>query len=741
MESLRHPSVPSGRDVLLHALESFSKEDFSARLPLYLDGVDEEVVVAFNAAAAANERFSAQARRIEERMRQVERERGELERARAALAEQATQLALDMRHKSEFLANMSDELRTPLSSMLILAKLLADNDGDNLTAKQVDYAQTIYAAGTELLSLVDDILDLASIESDRIALDIGDERFQDLRDYFRRAFRQAARDRHVAFDVALAADLPAAMRTDGRRLRQILKNLLSIVFKVARGGSVRLRIAPLASPAAAGLPPGQQGIAFEVYHQADGSIGGECGTLGLAICRELTRSLGGELRVASTLGEGIRFVLQLPLVHAAAADETPPRPAATPAPGGETQRGGEVQRGARPALPGVEPQPAYHGRKSRCADEAVMLIAEGNAQVAAVMLDLVRANGYQGVIATDLGTMRLLLRELAPDAILLGGSLMDVDGWTMLELLKRDPETRRIPVSMTYFDARSYLCLQIDAATEFGHGMVVGLDAAAGRSVKRLLAADAAGFARGDESWRVDGRETVVVADGAQALDAMRRDSFDALVTGPQLGDMSVIELLRAIGAAGQSVADLPVAMIEAPGESVEIAVLRRRHKLEDVLEETALYLHRSVGNLPPGGRETAPRRRAASPELAGRKVLIVDDDIYNIYAMTGALEQQGMIVVVAENGREGIDALRGNPDTDIVLMDITMPEPDGDDTIRSMRGLAEFESLPIIAVTARAMPGDREKCIGAGASDYISKPVNVEQLLALLRTWLARAR
>ncbi len=678
----------------------------------------------------ASERFAVPAARFDERALQAGQERAELERMRAALEAKRRQLELSARRQAEFLASMSDDLRTPLNSLLILAKLLADNDGNNLTAQQVDFAQTIYAAATDLLSLVDDVLDLARIEAERLAPDVAEVTFRDLRIYLLRAFRQTARDRHTVFDVVLAPDLPAGIRTDGRRLRHILKNMLSQAFKCAHGGRVALSIAAAGSLAI-----------FEALRRPEGSIGCEhAGGLGLSICRELAQSLGGNIRVASLHGDNVRLALDLPFDLVA-------EPAAAPAaPEDDAAEAIPIElAGLPPALQAIHPE-----RRSRCVDDAVMLIVEGNAQVASVMLDLVRANGFQGVVATDLGTMRVLLREVAPEAVLIGGSLMDIDGWTTLELLKRDPQTRRVPISMSYFDARRYLCLQLGAGTDWAAGaaerMLAGLDAAAGRRAERLLLAGVPDASYGRELARSDdGRRAVRVASGADALGALHAEGCDALVVGPALGDMSAVELIRAISAAELCQEDLPLALIggaaaRPPAGTLELGMLRHRARLEEVLGETALYLGQTVAHVPSPRRDALSRRREVSPELAGRKALIVDDDIYNVYAMTGALEQQGMRVVLAENAKEGIEALRAHPDAEVVLIDITMPEIDGDGVIGALRS-AHPRELPIIAVTPRATPGDREKCIGAGASDYISKPVNVEQMLALLRTWLARAR
>ena len=770
MGSLQCASDLSGREVLLRALLSFSKEDFSVRLPPYLDGIDEEVAAAFNAAAETNERFAEQTRRLEERMKQVELESGKVDLLKAALEDKAGQLARGPRYKPEFFASMSHVLRPPLNSMLILAKLLADNVGNNLSSKQIDYAQTIYSAGTHLLSLIDDILDLAKMESGTVDLDIAAEPFPELCKHFERAFRQVAQDKGLAFEVELAPGLPTALRTDGKRLQQILGILLSNAFKFTRQGGVTLRIAPAEcdrTPTAirsggadqwvefavadtgVGIPATKQRSIFEAFHPAEGTTGREYGgtSLGLSICRELTRMLGGDIQVGSTEGAGSRFTLYLPLAH----DGAPPSPAVLSAPVGKRHDAAHNRR-EMPSPPVAGPQP-YRGPKSRQSDDGVVLIVEGDAQIASLMLGLVHSNGYQGEVATNLVKLRSLVRDTKPDAIILGMNLSDSDGWTAFDLLKHDPETRQLPVSMIYVNGHIHQCLQIGgprggaaAAMVTPLETIAGLSAVAGCDIRKLLVVDAAESRRPDAgaAWRLDGLEVTVLGTGAQVPDALRRGYFDGMVVDVALPDMTAIDLMKIIMAM-ELPADLPVAMVgmagEADGAAAEIAILKRRNGFEEILAETTRFLYRAVGNHPSVRQEVPASRRRVTLDLAGRKALIVNDDIRNIYVMTGALEQQGMIVLHAENSAEGVDALLGNPDTDVVLIDTTMAGLNSHDMIDFIRGIEKFRSLPIIAVTAKARHGNREHCIAAGASDTIDKPINVEQLLSLLRAWLHESR
>jgi CheY-like chemotaxis protein len=625
-------------------------------------------------------------------MLQAAQEPAEVEQALDATRHR---LAGAVRHQADFLAAMSDELRTPLDNVLVLAKLLAENETGNLSAAQVDFAQTIYAAAADLQSLIDDVLDLARMEAEGTAPEFSEQTFREMRVCLLRAFRRGARERRVVFDVSLAHDLPAAMRTDCSRLRHILKTLLSLALKGARGGRLTLDIAAADGKAI-----------FLVRQISEGGIGcRHAEKLSFAICRELAHSLGGEVRTAAN-GEEFRFALELPLA---------PMP-------------GDAAAGEAAAV-----ECARSGRGRRRASSAVTLIAEGNAQLASVMLDLVRTNGGDGVVASDLGTLRVLLRDVAPDAILVGSSLLDIDGWSVFDLLQRDPRAHGVPMGVCSFDKRRYLSLQLDRRCNRREGvdnLMARLDAAAGHRARRVLLAGVPPTApRG-----ADGRELIRVTSGAEALAALRNASFDALAAGPVLDDMAVVDLLREVGRAETRTEDLAVAMIDEAGCAPAVGVLRRRSRFEDILGETARYLGRSLGRhgmAAGSGRETIT-------ELAGRKVLVVDDDIYNVYAVTGALERQRMSVVLAESAKEALAALQEHPDVAVVLIDITMPEIDGDGIIHALRATHE-RALPIIAVTARAMPGDREKCIAAGASDYLAKPVNVAQMIALLRAWLGR--
>jgi signal transduction histidine kinase/DNA-binding response OmpR family regulator/HAMP domain-containing protein len=732
-----------------------------------------------------NEQLQEKARQLSDQMRQVEYKNREIEQAKAALEEKAEQLALSSRYKSEFLANMSHELRTPLNSLLILARMLADNSGANLTPKQVEYAQTIHGAGTDLLSIINDILDLAKIESGTVTLNIEHQRFSELGDYVERTFRQVANGSGLAFEVKVAPGLPAAIQTDEKRLQQILKNLLSNAFKFTERGKVSMQVAAAragwtaghpqldaadsvvafsVTDTGVGIPANKQQSIFEPFQQADGTTSRRYGGtgLGLSISRELARLLGGEIRVVSSPGKGSTFTLYLPLTYRAAAGEKGALAAAAPQAEPQSRPGlALAERSPRVIKTELSPRAQAAVRDDRDEirpDDRVVLIVEDDARFASTLLELAHESGFKGVVALNGAAALALVKELAPDTITLDLRLPDMDGWALLDLLKHDPETRHIPVNVISVTESAQRCfhmgalgvVQKPAAKEVLQEALARTRHFIEREVRTLLVANGDSALRAGiaDALHDNGVKITEVESGKGALEALQRSRYDCVVVGPSLADMSTTELLRKF-ARIQRASDVPIVMYAAEdlsrGEQdnlrrlAEIVVLKKVSTPEAVLEQATLFLHQAVANLPQNTRRLLAQQARSAPELAGKKALIVDDDVRNIFALTSVLEQQGMIVVNAENGKDGIEVLKNSPDVDAVLMDVMMPELDGYDTIRIMRKLDAYKDLPIIAITAKAMKGDREKCIEAGASDYLAKPVNTEQLLSLLRVWTHR--
>ena len=734
-----------------------------------------------------NEELQEKATLLAKQKAEVEAKNREVEEARWAMEEKAEQLALTSKYKSEFLANMSHELRTPLNSMLILSRQLSENADDNLTAKQVQFAETIHSSGADLLSLINDILDLSKIESGMMAIDIGEVAFGDVVEQLERSFHQVAQDKSLEFIVERSSELDPAMRTDEKRLQQILKNLLSNAFKFTEEGKVTLRIEPVTEQirfqqealnraeevvafsvidTGIGIAADKQRIIFEAFQQADGTTSRKYGGtgLGLSISREIARLLGGEIRVASMPNEGSTFTLYLPKTY------TP----MVPGNGGPQSRnlrsgmadeaqGRSAATGWFPsAVTNVElyaPDDVSEVSDDRYAifdGERVVLIVEDDINFAGILLDLAREKGFKGLIATRGDTALELARKYKPDAITLDLKLPDRDGWTVLDRLKHDPNTSHIPVHIISGEEQRQRALHSGAITHLQKpvsrdDLASAFDSIATfaeKRVRRLLVVE------DDEVQRMSIVEligngdvqTTAVETGEEALSALKAEPFDCMVLDLKLPDMTGFELIEKIQQElGR--ADLPIIIYTGkeltPKEETQLRkvadaiIVKEASSPERLLAETALFLHRVEANLPEPKRRILEQLHRRDPVLAGRKVLIVDDDVRNIFALTSALESHNMVVVHAENGQEGIDLLTETPDIEVVLMDIMMPGMDGYEAIAAIRQMGDFRQLPIIALTAKAMKADRDRCIEAGASDYISKPLDIDQLLSLLRVWL----
>jgi CheY-like chemotaxis protein/signal transduction histidine kinase/HAMP domain-containing protein len=724
-----------------------------------------------------NQELAEKARLLSEQNIEVERKNREVEQAKLALEEKATQLALSSKYKSEFLANMSHELRTPLNSLLILAQQLGDNPDGNLSGKQVEFARTIHGSGTDLLTLINDILDLSKIESGTVTLDVAEYRFQTLRHYVERTFRHMAEAKHLGFSVDLRDNLPAAVMTDTTRLQQVLKNLLSNAFKFTTHGQVALVIglveggfssdhptlghadAVLAfavSDTGVGIAGDKLQLIFEAFQQADGSTARKYGGtgLGLSISRELARLLGGEIRVESVVGSGSTFTLFLPYNRAGFVDHADhhalraPRLAALPALA--------TPEATLPALQDDEEVDYHDDRAQVTPGEPSVLIIEDDERFAAIVLDFARENGFKGIVTARGDSALSLARDYLPSAILLDLDLPDIDGFTVLERLKRDPGTRHIPVHVLSNLRERERALRLGAISYLNKPVDRDeLQQEFARIQKFLLGGQRSLLVVDDDATQRDAivaligaadLRIVAVGTGLAALEALREQRFDCMVLDLTLPDISGFDLLDTI-ARDPALHDLPVVINTASDPdpkslarlkgNAKSIVIKDARSPERLLDETALFLHRATASLPEAQRRMIEEIHEADGGLAGRKVLIVDDDLRNIFALSSLLERQQMQVSFAENGRDGIEVLERDPTIEIVLMDIMMPEMDGYDTMRAIRRLPKFRSLPIITLTAKAMKGDRDKCIAAGASDYITKPVDVAQLLSLMRVWL----
>jgi len=722
-----------------------------------------------------NDQLEQKAQQLAERNVEVERKNQEIEQARRALEEKASELALTSKYKSEFLANMSHELRTPLNSILILGQQLSENPDGNLSGKQVEFARTIQGAGTDLLNLISDILDLSKIESGTVTVDAEEIFLANLVDTIARPFRHEAETRQLAFDVEIDAHLGRSITTDSKRLQQVLKNLLSNAFKFTEHGGVRLNVSAAVggwsaqhailsqSPAVVafevadtgiGIAPEKQKIIFEAFQQADASTSRKYGGtgLGLAISRELVNLLGGEIHLRSVPGRGSTFTLYLPTKYVGPL--TPARTALpTPAVLGVSTIGMPL-----PALPERPVESIPDDRHDIAPGDTILLIVEDDPHYARIAMDLARDKGFKVLLAMRGAEALEMAKQFQPSAISLDVFLPDMLGWTVLSQLKQNSLTRHIPVQIITLDEDRQHALARGAFAFLNKPTSKeGVEAALSRimeytkpRLKRLLVVEdnEAEQTSIRELLGHDDIEIVPARTGADALTKLRKERCDCVVLDLRLPDMSGFDVLAELRG-DAALSDLPVVVFTGRELSAEedaqlhtmarSIVVKGVESPERLLDETALFLHRVITELPPEKQRMLERLNSSDEDLVGRAVLLVDDDARNIFALSSALERRGMKVLTATTGREAIDLIDATPDISLVLMDIMMPEMDGYQTIQVIRSKPTLRRLPIIALTAKAMKGDREKCLEAGASDYLAKPVNTEQLLSALRMWLHR--
>ena len=723
-----------------------------------------------------NEQLAQKAQQLAEQNAEVERKNQEIEQARGALEEKAKELALTSKYKSEFLANMSHELRTPLNSILVLGQQLAENPDSNLSSKQVEFARTIHGAGTDLLNLISDILDLSKIESGTVSVEAEEVFFGSLIEMVARPFRHEADNRRLSFDIETDSHLSRSLVTDSKRLQQVLKNLLSNAFKFTEQGGVRLSVSAVnggwtpthqilgaaasvvafeVSDSGIGIPAEKQRIIFEAFQQADAGTSRKYGGtgLGLAISRELASLLGGEIQLRSTPGKGSTFILFLPQTYVG-----PSTPAIATVASDHHQR----PTLALPISSLVANEPDIvqieDDRGNLQEGDAVLLIIEDDVHYARILCDLSHDNGFKVLIALRGADGLTLAREFHPTAISLDVTLPDMLGWTVLNHLKQDPTTRHIPVQMLTLDEDWHHGLSHGAfafvtkptTTEGLAAAITRIREYAAPRRKQLLVVedDAAQRLSIEALLGHDDIEVALLSNGQEAIAAVERQAFDCMVLDLRLPDMTGFELLDQLNKLPNG-KELPVVVFTGkdltPEEDATLHMLARSVIVKDVesperlLDETALFLHRIVTDLPADKQFMLDRLHRSDEALIGRKVLVVDDDVRNIFALSSVLERRGMSVLTAGTGREAIEIIESTADLGIVLMDIMMPEMDGYETMQVIRQNPMFRRLPIIALTAKAMKGDREKCLEAGASEYLAKPVNTEQLLSALRMWLHR--
>ncbi|MBA4367959.1 MAG: histidine kinase [Desulfobacterium sp.] len=718
---------------------------------------------------ASNEEMEEKTELLEKQKKEIQKTNSSLMDRQKEIEEKARQLELATRYKSEFLSNMSHELRTPLNSLLLLSKMLADNEEQNLSEDQIESVTSIYRSGQNLLHLINDILDLSKIEARKIELNISAARIATLASNCKTEFFHVAKNKGIDFLIHIQEGLPDTILTDEHRLEQVLRNLLGNAFKFTETGSVSVdffrpkedvqltrtdldlkkSIAISVSDTGPGIPAEKVDLIFEAFKQVDGSISRRHGGtgLGLSISKELAYLIGGELRVESTFGKGAVFTVFLPENF-------------RPGPEVESHQAIMLEKRQVPekmAIP--KPEKSILPKEPEAAlypNTKTMLIIEDDNEFARILANFFLKNGYESIIASNGETGIKYVIDHKPTGIILDIGLPGIDGWAVLNELKQNPETRHIPVHiMSAYDniskglqkgAVGYLTKPVKAEDlEVALGRIEGVLTS---EVKELL------IVEDDEQLRksilklmeTNDIHATAIGSGKEALSLLKTRKFDCMILDLGLPDIPGFELLDIIETE-QEIDKIPIIIFtgrDLTREETEkleryssSIVLKNAASLERLLDETALFMHRVERDMPEPQQEMIRSLREQESVISGKKVMIVDDDMRNAFALNKFLKSKGMQVCIADNGKKAIELLEKDEKPDIILMDIMMPVMDGYETMKQIRLKKKFTDIPILALTAKAMESDREECIRSGANDYLSKPVDVTKLLSMLRVWL----
>ena len=698
---------------------------------------------------------------LEEQAQSLERQKVALLQAQERLREKTEQLEQSSRYKSEFLANMSHELRTPLNSSLILSKLLAENRPGNLNPEQIKFAETIYSAGNDLLTLINDVLDLAKVEAGKLEVSLEPLELNRLLTSLERMFQPVAHDKGLSFQIVIDPDVPETIRSDHGRLKQILKNFLSNAFKFTDKGHVAIHVSCDADnlfltveDSGIGIAEKKHATLFEAFHQVDRGTSRRYGGtgLGLSISQELARLLGGKITLSSQLGEGSAFTLQLPLTPLEALPER------------DEQTGAGLAPTARTGSQTNQPLIAFSFDDDRArlqSDERCVLIIEDDEAFARILFDLAREMQFQALVAPTTSEAVELLSEHEPSAILLDIRLPDQSGLAFLEQLKSSPATRHIPVHIVSVEdfaltarkmgAVGYMLKPVkrDALVEAFQNLQQRLN----QPLRRVLVVEDDDAQRDSIVQLIADKDVKIeaVASAEQALERLSHEIYDCMVMDLSLPTMSGYELLAELSKTDSPYSYPPVIVYtgrdlsRAEEERLRLysnsIIIKSARSPERLLSEVTLFLHRVEAELPPARQKMLRELRNREQTLDGAHILVVDDDVRNVFALSSALEPHGALIEIARNGLEALDKLNAEPEIDLVLMDIMMPEMNGIEAMRAIRAQERFQKLPIIALTAKARREDQEDCLRAGASDYLAKPVDLEKLLSLLRVWLSARR
>ncbi len=715
-----------------------------------------------------NEELEEQARLLEHQKQELGEKNRELEKAQELLEQKAKDLELTSKYKSEFLANMSHELRTPLNSLLILSKLLVENKDGNLTDKQMEFARTIHTAGSDLLELINEVLDLSKVEAGKMTLNIENMSLKGLSAYIEQHFSHVAKEKGLELTLRLADGLPPYIRTDRQRVEQILKNLLSNAVKFTEKGKVSVHIAHPAdgvvlsreglvpqkavaiavSDTGIGIPKEKQKLIFEAFQQADGTTNRRYGGtgLGLSISRELAKNLRGEIHLYSEEGNGSTFTLYLPeKIHAAESESqeesSPPLLAPSPS--------------LPPSSSGIDAiRDDRHDTTSPT--DKFLLIIEDDPKFAKILFDLAREKGFKGLIAGDGAAGLQLAYQYKPSAIILDIGLPGMDGWTVMEKLKQNPDTRHIPVHFISASDQALEAMKMGAVGYLTKPVTIDelheafktLEASLTKTIKKLLVVEDDEATRNSILELLSGSDVDITTaeTGEEAYNLLNSEEFDCMVLDLGLADISGFDILEKIKD-DVMLSHLPIIVYTAKEltkdeekrlkKYAESIVIKGAKSQERLLDEVTLFLHRVEADLPEAQRKKLRRIHNQEEVLNGKTILMVDDDMRNVFALSSVLEEKGMTVLISENGKEALELLNTHPNIDLVLMDIMMPEMNGYETMQEIRKQPKLSKLPIIALTAKAMKGDRQRCIDAGANDYLAKPVDTDKLLSLFRVWL----
>ena len=728
-----------------------------------------------------NEELEERTQLLEKQKQDIKKQNIGLEEARKLVEEKARDLEQVSKYKSEFLTNMSHELRTPLNSILILSKLLSDNKRGGLKEKEIEFAQTIHGAGSDLLKLINEALDLSKVEAGKMEVNFEDVEIAVFCDIMKRNFMPLAEKSGLTFTIEREDGLPSNFRSDTQKVEQIVKNMLSNAFKFTEKGGITLSIfrpdsaidlsysgvadqkfmAISVSDTGIGIPEDKQNLIFEAFQQADGTTSRKYGGtgLGLSISKKMAGLLGGEIRLKSAAGKGSVFTLYLPETPPEGKTEANFRESPAPAPAknaAATTPAGVIKK----TISGrqTEMESVRDDRKTITSDDKSVLIIEDDPKFAEILLDLARERGFKGLIAGSGETGLHFADYYKPSAVILDIGLPGIDGWSIMERLKSNASTRHIPVHFISAADKSRDAMEMGAigyltkpvtieeletvfkriegliAKRVGHLLVVEDDDISRKSIVELLQDK-------DKDVRIK-----AVGTGSEAYELLKTETYDCMVLDLGLGDISGFDLLKKIRSE-KNIDKIPVIIYTGKELSKEDETVLRKQadsiiikgarSHERLLDETTLFLHRVETDLPEQKQKMIRTVHDKESVFKDKKALIVDDDMRNVFAVSNILEEKGMEVLVGKTGKEGLECLNAHPDIDLVLMDIMMPEMDGYEAMREIRKQERFISLPIIALTAKAMTGERNKCLEAGASDYLAKPFDIEQMLSLMRVWL----